>query len=139
MSSKAGTQNGLHLELFVGNPTNTLSLSYTNGLHVVVHNKSEMPSFLNGVSASVGFYTNIAVSREFSSRQEQPYSPCVRDIDSYAKNSLAVKTLLESDYAYTQSNCINVCLQKYYVEFCKCYVAEYPYWYVYASSINLNY
>jgi hypothetical protein len=92
-----------------------------------------MPTYLNGISASVGFYTNIAVSREFSSRQEQPYSPCVRDIDSYAKNSIAVKTLLESDYAYTQSNCINVCLQKYYVEFCKCYVAEYPYWYVYAD------
>ena len=87
-----------------------------------------MPTYLNGVSASVGFYTNIAVSREFSSRMEQPYSSCVRDIDSYAKNSRAVKTILESDYAYTQSNCFNVCLQKYYVEICDCYVLEYPYW-----------
>ena len=128
MSSIAGTQNGLQLELFIDDPTNTLSLSYTTGLHVVVHNKSEMPSYLNGISASVGSYTNIAVSREFSSRMEQPYSPCVRDIDSYVKNSIAVKTILESEYAYTQSNCDNVCLQKYYVEICGCYLFEYPYW-----------
>ena len=133
-STKAGIQNGLQLELFIDDPTNIYSLSYTTGLHILVHNKSEMPTYLNGISASVGAYTNIIVSREFSSRMEQPYSSCVKDIDSYAKNSIAVKTLLETDYSYTQSNCFNVCLQKYYVEHCGCYVLEYPYWYAY----NMN-
>lgn len=128
LSTKPGFMFGLQLELFVGNPLDPHSLAFVNGLHVLVHNKTEKPSYLIGVNANVGEHTTITVSRTFSTRLEKPYSDCIKDISSYSDSSLFVKTILDSNYTYKQTECFNVCLQKYVVNDCSCYATDYPYW-----------
>lgn len=128
MSIRPGTLFGFQLELFVGNPNNVNSLAFVNGLRVFVHNKTEKPSYLYGVSANVGEFTSIAVSRTFSSRLKHPYSECIDDIQSYADKSLYVKTILSTNYTYKQIDCYDVCFQKYIVENCSCYSVDIPFW-----------
>lgn len=127
-STKAGSIYGLQLELFIGNPSDPNSLAFVNGLRIFVHNKTEKPTYLFGVNANVGQYTSITISRTFSSRMEQPYSDCIADIDSYAQKSLYVKTILATNYSYKQTQCFDVCLQKYVVKDCGCYSTDSPYW-----------
>lgn len=130
--TKSGSFNGLTLELFVGEPTNLYSLSYTTGAHVIVHNRTvRQPQFYDGLSVSVGTCTNIAVSRVYSSRMQQPYSDCVRngDLDNRPRDrSLYAATLLNANLTYRQSDCFDVCLQRYVVEYCGCYSIEFEYW-----------
>lgn len=128
VSTKAGFMFGLQLELFIGNPLNPNSLAFVNGLHVLVHNKTEKPTYLLGVNANVGKHTAISVTRTFSSRMPKPYSDCVDDISAYADQSLYVKTILETNYTYRQSDCFNVCLQKYVVANCSCFATDFPFW-----------
>ena len=127
-STKAGSLFGLQLELFVGNPTNPHSYAFVNGIHVLVHNKTDKPTYLLGVNANVGEYTAISVSRTFSARMEKPYSDCIKDIQSYADQSIFVKTILETNYTYRQTDCYNVCLQKYVFRDCGCYSSDIPFW-----------
>lgn len=127
-STKAGSLFGFQLELFVGNPSDPYSLAFVNGIHVLVHNKTEKPTYLLGVNAKVGEFTMITVSRTFSSRQEQPYSGCIQDIESFGNRSLYVRTILETKYTYKQTDCYNVCLQNYVVKDCGCYSTDIPFW-----------
>lgn len=70
--TKPGPVNGLYLELYVGDPTSIYSLPWLNGARVIVHNKTEKPSFYDGLSVNVGAFTDIAISRRYSSKLEQP-------------------------------------------------------------------
>lgn len=128
MNTQAGANQGLQLELAVGNPMDVNSYAFENGIHVIVHNKTDRPSYLRGIKASVGHLTAIEVSRTFSERIEQPYSDCIEDMESYADKSLFVKTILETNYSYRQTDCFNVCLQSYIFKDCHCYMAEFPFW-----------
>ena len=121
---------GLQIELFISDPSDPNSVSFVNGLHVLVHNKTEKPTYLLGVNARVGEHTAVQVSRMFSARLEKPYSECIRNVASLADKSLYVKTILDSDYEYTQTECFNVCLQKFVEKDCGCYTSDYPFWYV---------
>lgn len=112
----------------MGDLSSSDSLAYTNGMHVLVHNKSEKPTYALGIKANVGHHTVIEITRTFSTRMQQPYSECVEDIESYAEKSLYVKTILETNYTYKQSDCYEVCLQKYVVNDCGCYAVDIPFW-----------
>ena len=127
-STKAGSINGLSFELFIPEPTNVYALSFVNGVHITVHNRSVRPIFFNGFNANVGTFTYVALNREFTSLLEHPYSECIRDIQSYAKRSIYVKALLDANITYSQNYCFNVCLQDRIVRDCHCYVLEFPYW-----------
>jgi hypothetical protein len=94
----------------------------------MIHNKSQKPSFYEGILISTGTLVNIAVSRQFSSKLKQPFSECVEDIESYAEKSVYVKTLLQTGYAYRQNDCFSVCLQKFIVANCNCYDLDTPFW-----------
>lgn len=127
-STKPGWFYGLQLELIVGKPNSTYSLGVTSGIHVLVHNKTEEPNYLLGLNANVGELTLIEVSRSFSSRMASPYSDCIQDIESYAQKSLYVRTILKTGYGYKQTDCYNVCSQKYIVQDCECYSPDFPFW-----------
>lgn len=126
--TKPGSINGLNLELYAGEPTNKYSLSYVKGIHIQVHNRSRKPVFFDGFSASPGLYTKVSLTREFSSRLENPYSDCIRDITRLAEQSLFLRTIIDHNMTYRQSDCFNVCLQKYVVQKCQCYIADFLYW-----------
>ena len=100
------------------------------GAHLIVHNKTHKPNFYEGIALSVGAFSHVSVNRRVSSRLEKPYSPCVKNIEAVASQSIYVQTLLNASITYTQADCFNVCLQKYIVEYCFCYSLEFPYWYL---------
>lgn len=117
------------IELFVKEPTDDRSLSYLNGAHVLVHNRSAKPIFFNGFNVNVGALSSVGITREFTTRLDYPYSDCVVDASSYREKSLFVSTILDANLTYTQSDCFSVCLQAYIVYNCQCFVQEFPYWY----------
>lgn len=119
-SSKAGSINGLTLELFLHEPTNPFSLSTENGAHVLVHNKSDFPAFFDGISVASGTKTNIQIERVFTYHLEKPYSACVKNIDENYPSKL-VKTMLQRGYKYTQQNCFLACYQDRSLEKCGCH------------------
>ena len=71
-SSKAGSINGLSIELFLYKTSNPLSLSSENGAHVLVHNKSVKPAFFEGVSVASGSNVGIEIDRSFTYHLEKP-------------------------------------------------------------------
>lgn len=112
----------------MGEPTEYNSLSFASGAHIMVHNKSQKASFNSGILIATGTLANIAVSREFSSKLKQPFSECIEDIESYAEQSVYVKTLLETNYGYSQNECFSVCFQQTLVDACHCYDLNTPFW-----------
>ena len=78
--SAAGSEHGLILELFAGDPNQEFSV-YKRGFYVAVHNQSTTPIIdSEGVFASIGMETNIGISRTFSFKQSEPYSNWYRVI-----------------------------------------------------------
>jgi hypothetical protein len=72
--SAAGSEHGLQLELFAGDPNQEFSI-YKRGFYVAVHNQSTTPIIdSEGVFASIGMETNIGISRTFNFKQSLPYS-----------------------------------------------------------------
>lgn len=124
MSTRSGTINSLILELFVNNPVNNHSIGISNGVHVSVFNKSNKPDFFNGIDASVGTQTNIAIKRQFINKLPSPYSDCRNDIGAHTSPYAAV--LFGFNYSYTQKDCFHMCFQAYLMRQCKCYDLSIP-------------
>lgn len=91
VSNKPGWRHGLQVELDVGDPRNSLKLSYKSGFRIVIHNKTEkvFPEE-DGFSVQTGVETNVAVSRTFVTRLSKPYSDCMRNF-FYFKNIESIK------------------------------------------------
>ena len=84
--------------MYVGDPTDPLALSTSNGVHITVHNKSARPYFFDGFDLPAGLHGNVAISRKFVSLLEQPYSDCVQDVTSHP--SILVQSILNSGYRH---------------------------------------
>ncbi len=65
-SKNSGWNNGLQLELYVGNPDRQQKYNFKGGVRIVVHNQSITP-FPNddGIDVATGQQTNVAISRSF--------------------------------------------------------------------------
>jgi hypothetical protein len=73
--------------------------------------------------------TSIALKREFKSTLPQPYSDCVVDQGKYNffdTSSDLFNKIKSSPYDYTQSFCLQQCMQQYLIEKCSCGFA--PFW-----------
>lgn len=66
------------------------------------------------------------VARDFTYRLGQPYSDCTNNID--ASYSLFVTTIFNTSYEYHQTDCFNVCFQRYLLQKCGCYDLTFPIW-----------
>jgi hypothetical protein len=124
-STKAGSLNGLTLELFVGETSSLLSLDATTGVHLIIHNQTEYPSFYKGLDAPAGFQTNIAIRRVFNSKQPQPYSQCTDDTNLINATYLAMFKAF--NVSYNRDDCLNLCFQAYLVAECGCYEGSTPF------------
>ena len=60
----------------------------------------------------------IQVERTFISKLERPYSECVEDLSSYGSELYDI--FVEQGKEYTQSDCFDICFQKYLAQKCKC-------------------
>ena len=58
------------------------------------------------------------MQRTFISKLEKPYSECVEDLSSY--DSELYETFIKLGKEYKQSDCFDLCYQKYVSEKCKC-------------------
>ena len=126
---KPGPENGLQLELFVGNPRRQQQFNFKGGVRLVVHDKHDR-SFPNdhGIDVSVGQSTNVAINRHLIKHKGKPYTQCIdpNDVDwessdvlSFMKNNYHVET-------YDQNFCLKACQQIFLLDRCCCYNLEFP-------------
>jgi hypothetical protein len=131
-STLPGYSYGLELDLYVNYNEN---LDFLNSIlggkgalirvdnitHVVKHT-------FDGISVSPGISTKIALKREFKSILPQPYSDCVMDQGkyNYFDTSDLFNKIKSSPYDYTQSFCLQQCMQQFLIEQCTCGFT--PFW-----------
>ncbi len=91
---------------------------------VFVHNSSNLIS-----SNTKSFYFTcqinfvLSLERTFIQKEPQPYSDCI-DLSSYS--SQLFDYLIEANYSYRQSDCLDLCIQQNILSSCGCYFPRYP-------------
>jgi hypothetical protein len=133
----SGASNGLRLEIFVGDPQK-VTYSNKNGIKLIVHNSSiDIFPGEQGIEASTGQQTNVAVSRTWTNKLGPPYSNCIRDlnksIEQYSRESdlklNSILTRMRDVYnmtIYCQKTCFQICKQDYINKTCGCYDSRLP-------------
>ena len=126
-SSLAGSSYGLQLDLYVNYYENlTLFNSVGQGVGAIIridNVTNVIDHVTDGILASAGFYTNIALGRENKFIMKAPYSECVLDNDLYThQNSFIYEAILNSGYTYSQQFCLSQCAQKLIIDMCGCYI-----------------
>lgn len=125
----SGWENGLQLELFIGNVYEQQQYNFKSGVRLFVHNQSIVP-FPNddGIDVAAGQQTNIAVSRQFIKKLGKPYSDCLDTLTiNWHQNDVLdfMRKAFEFE-EYDQIFCIKACQQLYNIQSCKCYDAKFP-------------
>lgn len=131
-SKKSGWRNGLRLELYVGDYDEQQQYGYKAGIRLIVNNQSEIVfSNDNGIDVSVGYQTNIAISRTMVKRKPYPYSNCIED--HLSSKNLQKNPLLQTIVKkypqmnkYSQNFCIKICHQEFLFKMCECYDLSLP-------------
>ena len=93
-----------------------------SGIHVVVHNRGELPLFKNeGVDVQSGAATNIAISKSKYSKYTPPYSKCRSDVSTILSTDSEVYKKTLGISKYRQKLCYEICLQVLFIiPECKC-------------------
>ena len=123
-SSIPGLNFGLQLELYV-NYYEQLALfnSATGGLGLLVRVDNEshiIDHIMGGIQVSASQATFVSLGREFKTSLAQPYSDCALDPENPVFSSDLYDLIRSSKYDYTQSFCIEQCLQDLIVQKCNC-------------------
>ena len=119
-----GKTYGFQVELFAGLPdpyivSHGLSSSNLDGFHVTIHNYSIDPQYNGGVSNDgidipIGLETSIIVKRVFTSKLEEPYNKCIKElsiVNDY--NSEIYEFMINStNYTYRQKDCFDYCISQ---------------------------
>ena len=113
-----GSTNGLHLELFIGNPDNIFDFISKTGYHVLIDNQTWTLEADKGYDVAAGTETNININRLFTYKLPIPYNNCI--LDSFDSDLYRIISL--SNKTYRQIDCFNLCLQRQAIDSCKCYV-----------------
>ena len=132
-ATKSGPRYGLELEIDVGEPESAQYLSYRAGIRVIVHNQSDTAIFPeeDGINVATGFYTDIAVTRTFSTKMAAPFSDCLDSLNEQNTKSNDYFGLIYKRFGkdgYSQKYCVKVCLQKYFNDNCFCTDFSLPYY-----------
>ena len=126
-----GKTYGFQVELFAGLPdpyivSHGLSSSNLDGFHVTIHNYSIDPQYNGGVSNDgidipIGLETSIIVKRVFTSKLEEPYNKCIKElsiVNDY--NSEIYEFMINStNYTYRQKDCFDYCMGKKLIDYCR--------------------
>jgi amiloride-sensitive sodium channel subunit beta len=127
-SRKPGSQNGLILELYAGDPNTQSQFITSTGFKVLVHNQTVIPfPAEEGILASVGQQTNVAITRRFVNRLSQPYSDCIDTLTQESSNANPILQIMYEQLqsskimTYQQSYCLKVCYFQYSTDLCGCF------------------
>jgi len=126
---KAGWENGLQLELYIGNPKQQQQFNFKGGVRIIVHSRtSETFPDDEGIDVSAGQQTNVAILKQSIKRLEEPYSKCFNS-NSLNWNQNNVLKFMKDYYQteeYSQDYCFKVCQQLFILSKCCCYDLKFP-------------
>jgi hypothetical protein len=118
-SSNPGRRYGLTLELFTGYMS-SLDLIKTSGIQMFVHNSSSQPIIdAQGIGLSVGYHTDIVLTKTVYNKQPAPYSDCLDTQDTF--DSDLFRSTVSITGTYEQKFCLQLCFQRYLINSCGCY------------------
>jgi hypothetical protein len=127
---KPSQLNGLHLEFFVGDPSqNTNFLSFDTGFVIYIDNHGLDSTSIEGIKLAGGYATNIILNKYTISQIPKPYSECTSDlntIDSYGSECYKKTFSFSKKNTYSFMDCYSMCFQKYLGQLCNCQNAK-PY------------
>ena len=129
-SQQAGSDYGLQLELYVGDPVNQIKYTHSSGIRVLIHNQTAepVPEEL-GINCNPGVETNIAVSRLFIDHLSLPYNDCIEELnnENFQRNTVfyTLKTKMNKTN-YNQAFCLKVCTQLFIIDKCGCFDFSLP-------------
>ena len=110
---KSGHQNGLRLEIYVGNSSGKEAYTINRGIRFLVHNHSDIISINDhGQDASTGFSTEVKITRSLNEKLDEPYSTCISDLtSSYSKKTKYMNIIFNELNLKKYSNqiCLNIC------------------------------
>ncbi len=95
----------------------------SKGFILFVHNQSQLPESSDAIYLQPGTDTYVSVERTFTFNQPSPYSQC-QDMTSIGDADI-YNFIKNSNQMYKQSDCLNLCFQKYIIETCGCYFPKY--------------
>jgi hypothetical protein len=89
---------------------------------VRIHNKSSPPFEMtsDGYWLATGRWNYFQVERVFSQHLGEPYSGCLKDINSFKRNKSIIDFINSSKRTYSQDDCYYLCSQVYALEESKC-------------------
>ena len=105
-------------------PVNGINFGYKTGIHLIIHNQSQVPFTLNnGINIQPGTETYVSVNREFTNKLGIPYSNCLNDLsnppNNYAETLFSYFDSLNITY-YDQDFCFTMCFQDKLINTCNC-------------------
>jgi len=118
---RAGFQNSLQIELFIGEPNHLDILSSSNVFQLFLLNSSDFFNKLDFVNLSPGFEYNIGIHRTLIEQIPKPYSSCEveeSNLDSF--DSIFIKIFRDLNLNYRQMDCVDLCYQIRSENYCNC-------------------
>ena len=127
-STRTDPEYGLNIEFSFDycNPNNGSGNNQPPTLDfiVFVHNSSNrVSSSTTFVQVPLNFKLTLAIERTFFSKIAAPYSDC-KDLSSYS--SSLYDFIIQTNFSYRQSDCLDLCIQQNIMSECGCYYLKYP-------------
>jgi len=119
-----GRLYGLTLELYLGDPNNTMELQPTDGIYLTIQNQSSKPLWSGDpFTAPSAAETDFILKRNFVTNLPSPYTNCTVDgtSSSYYKYFVSPPAI-----AYNDQYCIQLCLQDQVLSNCFCRSSQLP-------------
>lgn len=115
-----GKTYGLNLMIGPLYNSNRNAISFSDGLVMFIHNKTNPPSlFEDPILLETGKEIDVAVRRTCTQNSPRPFGECT---DELFGSELA-RSFQYANQTYTQKHCLDLCLQKLIIDECKCYMS----------------
>lgn len=86
-----------------------------------------IPNTNEGIAASPGSSTNIAISRRIINKLPKPHSHCADTRDSSLIYSELYEIFIQNNFPYRQKDCFDLCIEKEIIKKCNCAFPEFSY------------
>ena len=121
-----GRENGLQIELFVGNKMNLLDGVKTKGVRVFVTNDTMSMTSTNSLDLSTGILADVSLNLLYTVKLPSPFSNCIANkysINEFDSDLYRATFKYASNYRATV--CENLCFQKHLTKECGCESVNY--------------
>ena len=115
---------GIEMELFAGLPdTQNIYEPSSRGFVIMIGEQNITALDQDGILASPGLYTNVAMKKTISTNLPKPYNDC---FDSDSVNTVLANEMKRHNITYDRHNCFTLCKQMIVIENLGCYDMRYP-------------